>query len=242
MLEHLCNLQEHYKKADLHIHTTASDGIFSSQEIIGMAEKAGLSYIAITDHDTVEGLFGLKQTSPNLVLIPGIEFTSDVDDKEVHILGYNIDISNTGLLEKLAAIAYYRSKRITEIISRSNHLGYKLSFEQLPVNCNSLKRSHIAASLVNQVYFTNVPEAFETLLSVDKPAYVPHYPQQPADIINLIKQAKGISVLAHPKLIKSAALIGQGYWLWYKRVWKCIILHIMRPILLNIKRLQKRMG
>ena len=85
MLEHLCNLQEHYKKADLHIHTTASDGIFSPQEVVRMAENAGLSYIAITDHDTVESLLNLEHTSSSLALIPGIEFTSDVKDREVRL-------------------------------------------------------------------------------------------------------------------------------------------------------------
>lgn len=194
--------------ADLHIHTTASDGRFSPTQIIEQAIAAELSYIAITDHDTVDGLLQLGELeSPipaNLVVIPGIELSTDLPENEVHILGYSIDIFNKELRTQLDVLVADRHSRTKRIIEKLHHLGYIITYErvlELGNHATSIGRPHIAKALVEKKYFSTVAEVFITLLDKNGPAYVPHYKLTPKQVIELIKQAGGIPVLAHPGLI-----------------------------------------
>ncbi|CUH96169.1 hypothetical protein P22_2257 [Propionispora sp. 2/2-37] len=194
---------------DLHIHTTASDGRYSPEEIIVQAQKAGLTHIAITDHDTVDGLLALArqgrlQRSPCLTVIPGIEFSTDLPQHEVHILGYHIDIHQRAFQEQLAILKKDRQLRTRRIIEKLNQLGYDIDYEQVVKIAGqnaALGRAQISKALVEKGYFNTVGEVFERLLQKNGPAYVPHYKLSPDNVIQLIRQVGGKAVLAHPGLV-----------------------------------------
>ena len=194
--------------ADLHVHTTASDGWLSPTNIIDEAIQANLSYIAITDHDTVDGLLQLRkirQSLPaSLVVIPGIELSTDLPDNEVHILGYYIDIFNAELRHQLDLLIVNRHERTKRIIVKLNQLGYSITYLrvlELAGQVTSIGRPHIAKALVEKKYFSTVSDVFTTLLDKNGPAYIPHYKLAPKHVIELIVRAGGVPVLAHPGLV-----------------------------------------
>lgn len=200
---------------DLHIHTTASDGRLSPLEVVYQAKQAGLGYIAITDHDTVAAYDDLKAAgclygTENLFIIPGIEFSTDLPQREVHILGYCLDIENIKLKEQLEIIRADRLKRSRLIVDKLNKLGYSIDYNKvmdIAGQAQSVGRPHIAKALVEDGYFNTISEAFVEVLSKDSPAYVPHYKLTPEQVIKLIRQAEGYAVLAHPGLIGDDNLV-----------------------------------
>jgi len=194
--------------ADLHVHTTASDGRLSPASIIEQAIQGKLSYIAITDHDTVDGLVQLnavQQSLPtNLIVIPGIELSTDLPESEVHILGYYIDIFNTELRHQLEIIVADRHERAKKMVIKLNKLGYSITYLrvlELAGQATAIGRPHIAKALVEKDYFSTIADVFTTLLYKNGPAYVPHYKLTPIQVIQLIKKAGGVPVLAHPGLV-----------------------------------------
>lgn len=200
------------EKADLHIHTTASDGLYTPQEIIDSALQVGLSHIAITDHDTVDGLLSLNTDShaQKLSVIPGIEFSTDLPAHEVHILGYYIDIHSQPLRQQLDILTQDRRLRVGRIAEKLAALGYPISQERvlaIAQGATSVGRPHVAKVLVENGYFSSVAEAFSQVLNAGKPAYVSHFKLTPEQVIRLITQAKGVPVLAHPGLVGNDALV-----------------------------------
>jgi predicted metal-dependent phosphoesterase TrpH len=200
--------------ADLHIHTTASDGRLTPEDILKHAIEAGLSYISITDHDTVNGLLELYEKPGNKInticIIPGIEFSTDLPENEVHILGYNIDIYNLELRNQLDVLVTHRHERTKQVIHKLNQLGYTIDYLrviELAQHATSIGRPHIARALIEKGYFSTVSDVFITLLDKNGPAYVPHYKLTPLQVITLIKKAGGIPVLAHPGLIGNDTII-----------------------------------
>ncbi|VBB06002.1 Hypothetical protein LUCI_1213 [Lucifera butyrica] len=194
--------------ADLHIHTTASDGRLSPAETINAAINAGLTCIAITDHDTVAGIKELNSSCPSyaksLSVIPGIELNTDLPTHEVHILGYFIDIDNAELLSELESILRGRRQRALRMVEILNQLGYAVQYERVKEIAGqsvAIGRPHIAKALLEKGYFGTTQDVFTALLEKNAPAYVPHYKLNPAKAIQLIKKAGGIPVLAHPGLI-----------------------------------------
>ena len=202
--------------ADLHIHTTASDGRLSPLEIIKKATKANLAYISITDHDTVDGLLQLAklpQSIPaSLRVIPGIELSTDLPENEVHILGYGIDIFNIELGKQLAILIADRHNRTKRIIQKLNQLGYFITYErvlELAKSATSIGRPHIAKALVEKSYCSSISEAFMTLLDKNGPAYVPHHKLTVKQVIEVIKKAGGLPILAHPGLVGNDNIVSE---------------------------------
>lgn len=200
--------------ADLHIHTTASDGRKTPQEVITEACKYGLTHIAITDHDTVDALIYLHRadilSKTKLTIIPGIEFSTDLPDYEVHILGYYINIFSDKLRKELSIITNDRLKRLKKIIEKLNNLGYCITYEyvlSIAGEASAIGRPYVARALIEKGYFNNVAEVFETLLFKNGPAFVPHYKLKPEQAVQLIVDAGGIPVLAHPGLIKNDEIV-----------------------------------
>lgn len=200
--------------ADLHIHTSASDGRLSPLEVVHQAELAGLSYIAITDHDTVAAyadLTGyLSDATAKLSIIPGIEFSTDLPRHEVHILGYCIDLNNGKFRNQLEIILDDRLKRSRLIVDKLNKLGYSIDHNKvldMAGKAQAVGRPHIAKVLVEDGYFKTIPEAFEQVLSKNSPAYVPHYKLTPEQVIRLIEQVGGTAILAHPGLVGDDNLV-----------------------------------
>ncbi len=199
------------KYIDMHIHTTASDGELSPVEIIDYALSKGLAGVAITDHDTIAGLeaaicYGRKK---GMLVIPGIELSTEYKDEEIHILGYGIDYSNPELLNTLEILHNERTIRAEKIIRRLNDNGFKIDFQEIRDIAQEgvIGRPHIARGLISKGYIETVQEAFEKYLNKGCPAYVPRYKLSPFDAVDLIKGAGGIAVMAHPGLVKNSALV-----------------------------------
>ena len=200
--------------SDLHTHTTFSDGKLTPEELISAARQAGLSYLAITDHDTVDGVAHLYENgfypTKGVRVIPGIEFSAHHPTREIHVLGFNVDIYNSELTDKLNDVTEARWTRFSEMVAKLQKLGYDIREKDVLAVAGaskSISRSHIGRVLVSKGYFKTVRDAFSELLQKGQPAYVPHYRLEVADIISLIHQAGGKAVLAHPKLIWDDALV-----------------------------------
>jgi predicted metal-dependent phosphoesterase TrpH len=188
---------------DLHVHTNASDGRYSPAEIVNRAAQAGITVLAITDHDTVYGITpALDATKffPNLTMIPGVEINTDTPQGEAHILGYFIDYTNPELLSILKNLRESRQDRARKIIAKLDTIGMPLSWERVNeiASTESIGRPHIARAMLEKGYISSLKEAFEKYIGRDGPAYIERSKLTPVQAANLILNAKGLPVLAHP--------------------------------------------
>jgi 3',5'-nucleoside bisphosphate phosphatase len=193
---------------DLHVHTQFSDGTLTPHELVACALDKGLDVLGITDHDTVEGIpYALAAAEGTLLrVVPGIELSTDLNGEELHILGYFIDPHHDHLLRSLAGFRQQRLDRARSMVSRLEDLGLPLSWERvLDLSGQGVVgRPHIARALQEAGYVDSLREAFDAYLSRERPAYVPRYKMTPAQAIELVHQAGGVSVLAHPWSVLSA--------------------------------------
>ena len=196
---------------DLHIHTTASDGSLSPEEIVKKAEKLRYKAIAITDHDTVDGLKkALKEAKKRRVeVIPGIEINTEYEGHEVHILGYFIDYTDPNLLKKIEYYKKLRVKRVRKIVNKLNKMGFEIDMNDVLEFAKgpAIGRSHIARAMRKKDYVQSTSEAFDKYIGIGKPAYVNRERMSPEKSIKLIKQCGGIPVLAHPGLVGSDQVV-----------------------------------
>ena len=190
--------------ADLHLHTNFSDGTYTPEELAGHAARLRLHTIALTDHDTVEGCphAALACHKLGLEFIPGAELTAEIDGTEIHLLGYYLDPANPRLLTETARFQEVRQNRIREMTQRLNRLGIPLDAQTVfaLAKCRSPGRPHVGRALVRGGYCSSVDEAFERFLKKDRPAWVPKFKMSAPDGIDLIHEAGGLAVLAHPGL------------------------------------------
>lgn len=189
--------------ADLHVHTTYSDGIYRVEEILQFAHAAGIGYLSLTDHDTVAAyspaLAYLKKHSDwRLRLLTGIELSSYAADKDVHILGYGIDVGNDALNTATVDLRSKRKNRFIQMLEKVQQLGYNINGELVFSGERSPGRPHLAKALVEAGYFASVGEAFAVLLAKDRPGYLPQPKISLLEAIALIHGAGGKAVLAHP--------------------------------------------
>ena len=193
--------------ADLHIHTTFSDGTFSPEEVVRLAKKAGLKTISITDHDVIDGIEPATEEGKKLgvEVIPGIEITTEVPNAEIHILGYYIDYKLPKLNAILKKIQEDRTARIYKIVGKLDKIGVKLDPMRVIeiAGHGSAGRPHVARALLEAGLVKNIREAFEKYLGYKAPAYVSHFRLSPEDAIKLILDVRGIPVFAHPKVSNS---------------------------------------
>jgi 3',5'-nucleoside bisphosphate phosphatase len=196
---------------DLHLHTSFSDGTYSPEELVSQAQRFGLSGIALTDHDSVEGCARAAQAcaAAGIEFIPGTELTAEQEGNELHLLGYFIDTANSRLLIQIAQFQAVRQNRIREMVARLNHLKVPLSADKVfsLANCSSPGRPHVARALVAAGLCGSLDEAFERFLKRHRPAWVPKFKMGAADAIDLIHHAEGVAVLAHPGLNRTDAVI-----------------------------------
>jgi predicted metal-dependent phosphoesterase TrpH len=191
----------HHEFIDLHTHSTASDGARLPADVARAARAAGLSAIALTDHDTVGGLAEARATAHEigLRLINGIELSAVEGDMETHMLG--LHLADLGVIEdKLRELREMRYTRAQRIVARLNEIGIPVTFEAVLKEAagGAVGRPHVARALVNGGWATDLREAFDRLLGNGKSAYVPKDRLAIAEAIALIHRAGGISVLAHP--------------------------------------------
>ena len=190
---------------DLHLHTTASDGVMSPSEIVRYAKAKGLQAIAITDHDTIEGLEeGLSEGKRiGFEVIPGIEISAGHSPGSMHLLGFFLDIDHPLLNERLGYLQKARAERNPKIAEKLNQLGVDLTFDEvLKVSGGGqVGRPHFAQVLLDKGYVRSFQEAFERFLKKGAPAYVDKFRFTAKEALHFISEARGIAVLAHPNTL-----------------------------------------
>ena len=190
-------------KADLHLHTTASDGRLGPEEIVGLAVKVGLDVIAITDHETVDGVapaLAAARAFPALTVIPGVEIGTDVPRGEVHVLGYFVDYTDHKLATSLRRLRDSRQGRAQKMIAKLSGLGMEIEWRRVRelAQGGSVCRPHIAQALSEKGYVSSEKEAFNKYIGHDGPAYVERQKMLLAGAVKLVHEAQGLAVLAHP--------------------------------------------
>lgn len=195
-------------KVDLHIHTTASDGRLAPAEVVERAARLGLRAIAITDHDSVEGIAeALREAArfPRLSVIPGIELGADVPRGEMHILGYFLDHTSPQLHSKLQSLRTSRSERGQRMVAKLADHGIRLNWERVVAIAGgaSIGRPHLAQAMLEEGYTSSMQEAFDKYIGDSGPCFVEREKFGPAESVRLISQAGGLAVLAHPAQIEN---------------------------------------
>lgn len=188
---------------DLHIHSTVSDGVYTPSEVVGKAARAGMTVIALADHDNVDGIaeaLEAAEKTPGLKVIPGVEISTEVPDGEVHMLGYFIDHTHPELLSALASMRGSRQIRARKMIDKLTGLGCPLDWGRVLelAGEGTIGRPHIAQALLEKGYIGTIQEAFTRFLAWGGPAYVERDKMVPREAISLIRRAGGLAVLAHP--------------------------------------------
>ncbi len=187
---------------DLHIHSTASDGSYTPEEVVRLAKERGLKAIALTDHDTVDGLPSAvaEGQALSVEVIPGVEISARFPGGSMHILGYFVDY-HSGLLDaRLAVLKKARADRNPQIIAKLNALGVQVTMAQVArlSGGGQVGRPHIARALLQHGYVRDIQEAFDLYLRNGAPAHVSKFRFPQEEAINMIREAQGIPVLSHP--------------------------------------------
>jgi len=190
-------------KVDLHIHSTASDGRLTPEDVVRLAAKNGLSVIAITDHDSVDGIavaLAAAESSPSLRVISGVEINTDIPNGEVHILGYFVDYKNEELKHALKALRHSREIRARKMIAKLGELGMEVAWQRVRelAGGGSVGRPHIAQAMLEQGYIPSLQEAFTKYIGRNGPAYAERERLSPEEAVKLVVRAGGLPVLAHP--------------------------------------------
>lgn len=203
-------------RIDLHAHSAVSDGTDTPAELVAEAARAGLDVVALTDHDTFDGLPRALAAGERLGVrvVPGIEMSTEVAGMSVHLLGYGCRTDDAELLTELALIRRGRDGRVPAMLAALAELGMPLDpavLAQVSGSAASIGRPHLADALVAQGYLADRTEAFDRFLADGGPAFVPRYaaPLEPA--IRLIHAAGGVAVLAHPWGRVSREVLSAGY-------------------------------
>jgi len=193
-------------RLDLHLHTTHSDGSCTPTEVVGLAHQAGVTALAITDHDITTGLVeaNVAGESFGIEVIPGVEISSTLGNSELHILGYFLDWQDTRLNERLKTLRDSRHRRNPKIVERLQSLGIDLTYDEVRAlaGSDSVGRPHIARALMDKGVVSSAKEAFDRFLADGKSAYVPRDLPSPTEAIHWIKAARGLAVLAHPTWLR----------------------------------------
>jgi predicted metal-dependent phosphoesterase TrpH len=190
-------------QADLHLHSTASDGRLTPAQVVREAAKRGLRFISLTDHDTIDGIAEAKDAAksyPNLKLIPGVEVSTDIPHGEAHVLGYFIDYTDRELAERLEHFRNSRLERARKMVAKLDKLGVHLDWRRIEeiAGPSVMGRPHIARAMLEKGYIDDFKQAFTDYIGRDGPAYVEREKVTPAEAVALITRARGLAVLAHP--------------------------------------------
>lgn len=190
--------------ADLHLHTTASDGRLSPSQLINLVSEKGLEIVSITDHDSTAGLheaFEAASVFPTLTIIPGIELGTDIPGSEVHLLGYWINYNQAGFQETLSRFRDGREDRARAMVEKLGLLGLPLEWSRVEsfAQGGAIGRPHIAHAMVEQGYISQPQDAFDKYLGRNGLAYAEREKLTPEEAIRLLLDVGGIPTLAHPR-------------------------------------------
>ncbi|NLM96149.1 MAG: PHP domain-containing protein [Halanaerobiaceae bacterium] len=189
--------------ADLHLHSIYSDGSFTPSELVEMAARKGIDTIALSDHDTIEGINEMIAAARlrDIEVIPAIEFSTSQDGVEIHILGYYIDFNSRTFLEEVKRLFDQRLKRSEMMVEKLNRLGVEISFQDVKEIAGDkyVGRPHIARAMKKAGYIKEIGEAFtDQYIGNGGRAYVGREKISPREAIEIIRKNGGIAVLAHP--------------------------------------------
>lgn len=188
---------------DLHVHSSASDGSFSPEEVVKLANDAGLRYFALTDHDTVDGVecaLTAAKSYNTLDVIPGIELSCYYKEREIHIVGLYVNHQDKTFLNELKKLKQAREERNQQMVQNFVNSGIPITIEELKHgNPNSvITRAHFARILIEKGICKDKTEAFDKYLGIGCPFYLPKPKVTPGHVINLIRMSGGVAILAHP--------------------------------------------
>ncbi len=191
-------------EVDLHLHTTASDGTLSPTELIKQILQTGLQTIAITDHDSTEGIDEAVRTAEGseLNVIPGIEFGSEIGESEVHLIGLFIDHRSDPLQDALKRFRDQRVEAAQNMVAKLNEMGMAITWERVnELAGGSVGRPHVARALLEKEYVGSIREAFDKYIGNDGPARVPRPKFTPVEALEIVHAAGGVGVVAHPRTV-----------------------------------------
>jgi len=210
-------------RADLHTHSTYSDGRLTPTELIERAASNGLEVLALTDHDCTDGIaeaLGAAQKHPRLLFIPGVELSTDLPREEMHVLGYFLDWQNPRFQDRLDRLRRSRLERGQKMLAKLKRLGVEVSWQRVEeiAGDGAVGRPHIALAMLEAGHISSLEEAFERYLARNGPAYVEREKITPTEAVQILTAASGLPVLAHPRdlqhleplllELKQAGLIG----------------------------------
>ncbi|MCX6151908.1 MAG: PHP domain-containing protein [Ignavibacteriales bacterium] len=197
-------------KVDLHVHTKCSDGFYTPSEIVYKAKQLGLDIISITDHDNLSAIAEATEIGKQIgvEVISGVEISTDLEDKEVHLLGYFINIENEEFQKYLSFFRQERYNRAQRIVKKLNNIGVALSFDHvMSIAMNSaVGRPHIANALLEAGYVNSFYDAFDRYIGNNCPAFERKIHVSPQSALKLINDADGLSFIAHPGFIQERIL------------------------------------
>jgi 3',5'-nucleoside bisphosphate phosphatase len=199
-------------RADLHLHTTASDGVLSPAEVVEIASRIGLAAVAITDHDTVAGIDEALEAGERcgVEVVPGVEISTIYDGgHEAHILGYYMDHRDPGLVESLHILKNARWERGRQMVERLNAAGIDLDFQRVTelAKGGAIGRPHVARALCEAGVVSSMDSAFGRFLQEGGPAFVPRYKVSPEEAVRMIVDAGGAAGCAHVAKLKTDQLL-----------------------------------
>lgn len=193
---------------DLHVHSNISDGTLTPSGVVELAVKNGISAIALTDHDTIDGIpeasksaMDFRQKGNVIELIPGTELSVSYKKRDIHILGLFLDVQNPTLINALKNARIGRDERNEKMAANLRNAGINITIDMLQKSKNDvITRAHFAKFLAEQGFVKSPEEAFQTYINSKSPYYVPREYFSPSQAIELIHKAKGFAIIAHPLL------------------------------------------
>ena len=194
---------------DLHMHSTFSDGRYTPTQLVEVAAAKGLAVLALTDHDSWNGVAEAQAAAArlgNIRVLTGVELGTQCENDSVHILGYHVNMSCEPLHAKMDEMRHGRELRLTRMLAKLDGLGYHIEVEACDPKNRAVCRPHVAKAVVAAGYFNTVQEVFDALLHRGGPAYVPQPKLAPEEAVQLIHEAGGIAVLAHPSELSDGTL------------------------------------
>jgi predicted metal-dependent phosphoesterase TrpH len=190
-------------RADLHTHSTASDGLLSPTQLVELAVSRGVQTLGLTDHDSMEGIAEARRAAAahsGFALISGVEIGTDIPNAEVHVLGYFLDPDNPELVTTLQRLRDSRRQRGQRMVEKLRALGYDISWDRVQeiAGDSAVGRPHVAGALVEKGCVADVREAFNGLIGRNDPAYVEREKMIPREAVETVVRVGGVAVLAHP--------------------------------------------
>lgn len=190
-------------RVDLHAHTNASDGEHSPEELIQIAHERNVAFLGIADHDTIAGLeraVNAASSTGGIEIIPGVEFSTDWEKREIHVLAYMVDYYDPATIALADKFREGRLGRAQKILAKLDALGAPVEFEKVAAIAGdaAIGRPHVARALVEAGHVATVQEAFDKYLASDKPAYVEYESASPHQAVEMIRAVGAVPVLAHP--------------------------------------------